>query len=295
MATNRYIRQGVRSEQSLYEDLTIESLKIYGQDVYYLPRTILNEDKVFGDDIPSRFSNAYKIEMYVENVNGFDGEGDLFTKFGVEIRDQVTFVLARRRWDQTVAKIDNQINGIRPREGDIIFMPLSRSMFEIMKVEHQDPFYQLNNLVTYKLQCEKFEYNDEDLDTNIEDIDNIERKHAYQYELTLDSAGGGFGIGLQAYQTLSDGTIMQGEIAAWSDSDNVLKLIHVGANDGKYHEFATGVAIHNDSADGPFASVVSIRETNQIQIESQNDDFSALIVDFLDFTESNPFGDPENN
>ena len=185
MATNRYIRQGVRSEQTLYEDIVIESLKFYGQDVYYLPRTIVNEDRVFGDDIPSRFSNAYKIEMYIENAEGFDGEGDLFTKFGVEIRDQATFVLARRRWDQTVAKIDNEIDGIRPREGDLIWLPLSKSMFQIMKVEHEDPFYQLNNLVVFKLQCELFEFNDEDFDTSIEDIDDIVVDHAYQWVLTL--------------------------------------------------------------------------------------------------------------
>jgi len=93
MATNPYFSQSVRSEQSLFEDIVIESLKMYGQDIYYLPRDIVNEDRILGDDVPSRFNSSYKIEMWIENVDGFDGEGDLFSKFGVEIRDQATFVV----------------------------------------------------------------------------------------------------------------------------------------------------------------------------------------------------------
>ena len=119
MATNLYFSQKVSSEQNLYEDITIESLKMFGQDVYYLPRDIVNEDRIFGDDVPSRFNSSYKIEMYIENTDGFDGEGDLFTKFGVEIRDQATFVVARRRWTSTINRFDNDINSERPREGDL--------------------------------------------------------------------------------------------------------------------------------------------------------------------------------
>src|SRR6056300_47254 len=109
MATNPYISQRVQSEQNLYEDIVIESLKFYGQDVYYIPREIVNKDPIFLDDVPSRFSDAYKIEMYIENTEGFDGEGDLFTKFGIELRDQATFVVARRRWSDAVGAYDNEI------------------------------------------------------------------------------------------------------------------------------------------------------------------------------------------
>src|SRR5210317_394907 len=121
MARNVYFTDKVRSEQNLYEDITIEALKIYGQDVYYIPRDIVSEDRVFGDDIPSRFNSSYRIEMYIENIEGFDGEGDLFTRFGVEIRDEATFIVARRRWTQTVKRYDNEIEGNRPNEGDIIY------------------------------------------------------------------------------------------------------------------------------------------------------------------------------
>ena len=300
MATNLYFSQKVHSEQGLYEDIVIETLKMYGQDVYYLPRDIVNEDKVFGDDVPSRFNSSYKIEMYIENTEGFDGEGDLFTKFGVEIRDQATFVVARRRWTQTINRYDNDINSTRPREGDLVYLPLSNSMFQIMAVEHEQPFYQLSNLATYKLRCELFEYNDENFDTDIDAIDNIERDYAYEYLLTLDSAGGGFTIGETVNQTLSTGVIMSGEVSAWSDSDNVLKLIHIGADDGNYHEFVSGrvvVGTTNLDLGGTKATALvnSVTEDNQISQNEQNDDFSTISDDFLDFSESNPFGDPEDN
>ena len=293
MATNFYFSQKVRSEQNLYEDIVIESLKMYGQDVYYLPREIVNEDRVFGDDVPSKFNSSYKIEMYVENVEGFDGEGDLFTKFGVEIRDQATFVVARRRWTSTVGRVDNNINSIRPREGDLIYLPLSNSMFQIMAVEHEQPFYQISNLPVYKLRAELFEYNDEDFETEIDAIDDIERDYSYTYILTLDSAGAGFNVGDTVTQTLSDGVIMRGEVSKWSDSDNKLHLIHVGADDGNYHSFSSLLTI-GDSASN-FVSVASVEEDNKISANEQSDDFSTISGDFLDFTEDNPFGDPENN
>lgn len=184
MATNPWISQAVRSEQNMYEDIVIESLKFYGQDVYYLPREIVNKDKVFLDDVPSHFSDAYKIEMYIENVDAFGGEGDLFSKFGVELRDQATFICARRRWKKLIGDKLDAYN-FRPREGDIIYLPMSQSMFEIFKVETETPFYQLSQLPTFRLQCELFEYNDEDFDTDIEGIDLIEEEGAYQYKLTM--------------------------------------------------------------------------------------------------------------
>src|SRR6056300_1173098 len=110
MARNLYFSEKVRSEMDLYEDIVIEALKMYGQDIYYLPRELVNEDVSLGDDVASRFPQSHKIELYIENVEGFDGEGDLFTRFGVEIRDEATFIVARRRWTQTVKRFDNEIS-----------------------------------------------------------------------------------------------------------------------------------------------------------------------------------------
>lgn len=185
MARNYYFSAGAKSEQNLYEDLIIEALKIYGQDLYYLPRDLVNVDDVFGEDAVSKFNSSYLLEMYVDNVEGFDGEGDLFTKFGVEIRDSVTLTVARRRWAEAVKKYDNELTSDRPLEGDLIFVPFAKKLFEIMHVEHEQPFYQLNNLPVYKLRCELFEYNDEDLDTSVDAIQQIEIDMAYRHILTV--------------------------------------------------------------------------------------------------------------
>ena len=304
MATNVYFSQRVKSEQNLYEDIIIESLKIYGQDVYYLPRDIVNEDRILGEDVPSRFNSAYKVEMYIENTEGFDGEGDIFAKFGVEIRDTASFVVSRKRWRQTVERYDNELDSVRPREGDIIYLPLSNSMFQIMAVEHEQPFYQLSNLPTYKLRCELFEYGGEDFDTGVDTINDIERRYAYEYQLTLDSASYGFVIGETVNQTFTSGIVMSGEVSAWSDSDNVLHVIHAGADDGNYHTFVIGGQIigttDRDSAGviaNPLysiASVTAVTENNQLAENEKNDFFDTTQTDlvFLDFSESNPFGDP---
>jgi hypothetical protein len=151
MATNLYFSQKVRSEQNLYEDIVIEALKTYGQDVFYLPRDLVNEDSILGDDPVSSFNSSYMLEMYIENTEGFDGEGDLFTRFGVEIRDEATFVVSRRRWINVVNRGDNEVSSLRPLEGDLIYVPMSKSLFQIMHVEHEQPFYQLNNLPIFKM------------------------------------------------------------------------------------------------------------------------------------------------
>jgi hypothetical protein len=297
MATNPYFSQGRRSEQNLYEDIIIESLKIYGQDIYYLPRDIVNEDKLFGDDVPSKFNSAYKIEMYIDNVDGFDGEGDLFSKFGVEIRDAATFVVSRRRWTQTIARYDNEITVMRPAEGDLLYIPFSKKLFQIMHVEHEMPFYQLQNLPTYKLRCELFEYNDEDFDTGIVGVDKIEESFAYEYVLNLsdtDSADD-FVRGDMVYQTLADNVTIRGEVSGWNDSDNELRLIHIGADDGKFHLFSTGGRVVNTRLVELFPAgnklITGTSENNQISITSQSNYFDTL-TDFLDFSETNPFGEP---
>lgn len=297
MATNPYFSQGRRSEQNLYEDIIIESLKIYGQDIYYLPRDIVNEDKLFGDDVPSKFNSAYKIEMYIDNVDGFDGEGDLFSKFGVEIRDAATFVVSRRRWTQTIARYDNEITVMRPAEGDLLYIPFSKKLFQIMHVEHEMPFYQLKNLPTYKLRCELFEYNDEDFDTGIVGVDKIEESFAYEYVLNLsdtDSADD-FVRGDMVYQTLADNVTIRGEVSGWNDSDNELRLIHIGADDGKFHLFSTGGRVVNtrlvELLPAGNKLITGTSENNQISITSQSNYFDTL-TDFLDFSETNPFGEP---
>ncbi len=295
MAKNLYFSDNVKSEQNLYENIVIESLKIYGQEVYYLPKDLVNENKIFGEDVPSRFNSSHKLEMYIENTDGFDGEGDLMTRFGVEIRDEATFIVARRRWNDTVKRYDNEINAVRPLEGDLIYLPMSKSMFQILHVEHEQPFYQLRNVPVYKMRCQLFEYNDEDLDTGVDEIDAIERDYAYTYTLTLDQDGV-VKVGSTAQQTLSSGVIISGEVSAYSDSDNKLHLIHVNASDSKYHSFATTlpitVVMDSDGSNKIREISGTIAQDLKSSPTEQNDIFSTEAEDFLDFSESNPFGDP---
>ena len=135
MATNFYFQSGIpggrSSEHILMEDIIIECLKIYGFDTYYLPRQAVNEDVILGEDTLNNYEHAYALEMYMQNVSGFEGDGDLMTKFGVEIRDTATFVVARRRWDEVVASSGNAVLTTRPAEGDIVYFPLTKAFFEI--------------------------------------------------------------------------------------------------------------------------------------------------------------------
>lgn len=289
MATNPYFNQAVRTEQNLYEDIIIESLKMYGQDVYYLPRDIVNEDSILNEDVPSSFNSSHKIEMYIENTEGFDGEGDLFTKFGIQIRDAATFIVSRRRWEQTVRRYDTEIDSVRPVEGDLIYLPLTNKLFEIMHVEHEQPFYQISNLPTYKLRCELFEYSGEVLDTDITEIDNIE-DDGFTLDLTMtDSSSTGFIVGNTVSQLLSSGVTVSGEITKYVDSSNILSITHISADSSGFHTFTTGRITSLDSDGNTLArTVTAVGE--ELIINSQNDDFEA--IDFLDFTESNPFGDP---
>jgi hypothetical protein len=288
MATSKYFKHNVRSEQSLVESLVVESLQFYGQDLYYLPREIVNKDKVFLDDVPSRFGEAYKIEMYLDG-NQFEGEGQLFQKFGIEIRDTATFVVSIKRWKELIGRKLTE-NNFRPREGDLIYLPMSNSIFEIMKCNNYDPFFQLGQLPTYKLTCELFEYNDEDFDTNIANIDNIEADGAFQYKLTFggDSASG-FIVGetiTQAFSTYS----MKGEITRWSDSDNVMHVAHAGSKDGTFKEFGTTKLV-TGATSNKSATPTLVQELQKIQNDAQNKIFDDFESDFLDFSESNPFGD----
>ena len=288
MATNQYFKQKVRSEQQLFEDLVIESLQMFGQDVYYLPREIVNKDKIFLDDVPSRFSDAYKVEMYIENTEGFEGEGDLFTKFGIELRDQATFIVSRKRWVQLVGK-RLEVANFRPREGDLIYLPMSESMFEIRRVETETPFYQLKDLPTFRLQCELFEYSGEDFDTGVDTIQDVETEGSFKYNLSLDSGGGRFIQGETVTQVF-DTYNMIGEVAFASDSGNTLHLIHSGATDGLFHEWTTTRSIIGDQSQH-VATPTSINQINDILSDNQNKTFDDFESDFLDFSESNPFGD----
>ena len=182
MATNFFFNNFQNSgEQTLIEDLIIESIKIYGLDMFFIPRVANSIDKIYGED-PTRFyTSAIPVEMYIKNIEGFAGEGDFLSKFNIQIRDQITFSIARRVFEQEVGLYDLQV---RPNEGDLIFLPLNKKIFEIKFVEHEAIFYQLGSLQIYDLKCELFEYNNEFIQTGIEEIDALMKNYSISEEVS---------------------------------------------------------------------------------------------------------------
>ena len=153
------------------EDLIIECLKIYGFDVYYIPRVSVAQDDIFTEDALSKYTHAYPLEMYLSNVMGFEGEGDLLTKFGLEIRDTATFIVSQRRWSEVVGSTGNVQLTARPAEGDVLYFPITKSYFEIRRVEVKDPFFQVGKLYVFKLECELMQFSSERFETGVTEID----------------------------------------------------------------------------------------------------------------------------
>ncbi len=174
MATNAYFTQGTTAEQDLIEDLIIESLKIYGKDFLYIPRTQVSTDRIFGEDRLSKFEHAYPIEMYFDNINSFAGQGAMIQKFGLLMDQSATLTVARKRWNDLIGVHGTTYLPNRPNEGDLIYYPLTKGLFEIKFVKHQEPFYQLGKLYTYKLDIELFQYSSEKIDTGVPEVDAFE-------------------------------------------------------------------------------------------------------------------------
>ena len=205
MARNVYFSHGTKNEQYLVEDLIVESLSIYGQDMYYIPRKLLGKDEILGEDRLSQFLDAYPIEMYFENITDYGGQGSFIQKFGLMNESTATFTVSRRRWDQLVGRFGQTIIPDRPAEGDLLYFPLTKGLFEVKFVDHLDPFYQLGKLYIYKLQVELFQYASETIQTGIPDIDVFEDLKSYgEYGLLLETGelllaengsqlGGGYG------------------------------------------------------------------------------------------------------
>ena len=287
MATNSYFRTfDARNEQELLHSLTQESIKIYGHDVSYIPRTLVNTDTVLGEDSNSEYKDAYSVEMFIKSVDGFEGEGDLISKFGLEVRDQIVFSLARRAWEGLDL-------GVRPKEGDLVYFPLTSKLFQIMFVEHETPFYQNGALPTFDLTCELFVYSDEKIDTDVDDIDVIEQKQSFVRTFELSSVSGTFSEG----ETVTGGTsAVTGEVARWDATTSYLYLINMTGN-FTLNEILTGAT---STATGTYSvkrttdettETLSTIDSGQSDNVSSNKQFEIDADSVLDFTEGNPFGD----
>ena len=286
MPTNTHFNHAVSSEQHLYEDIVVESLRMYGHEVLYLPRKVVEEEDIFNEEVQAQFLDAYSVEMYIENTDGFEGDGDLMSKFGVEVRDQATFIISVRTWERFVSLDSNLATSFRPNEGDLIYMPLSGSMFEIKFVEHEDPFYQIGKLFVFKMRCELFEYSNEDFDTDVIEIDTIEDQQAYIVELTM--ASGGTGTFTVNEDVKIDGSsAVVGEVVSWRADTRVLKLKDVTRT---FQADDTIVGITSE-AEFDVATVTDVL-TMSNDPQADNLEFENNDSNYLDLSETNPFGEP---
>jgi hypothetical protein len=293
----------------LYEDIVIESLRMYGQDVFYIPRETITPDEILNEEY-SKYASAYMIEMYITNVDGFGGEGNLYTKFGLEIRDQATFVVSRKQFSRLVQINENEIRQERPREGDLIYLPLSKGLFEVKFVEHESPFYQLSQFPTYELQCELFEYSAEKFETGVRDVDRFEEIYAPQTVLQIEGGASGFAPGDKIKQTLSLGVEVYGEVYQFVQTRVAVPAANVTrqadlyvanpyCSDGTLKTFSLiGSSIERiDSElanDWEIITVYGINDVDKYLPQeplSQNTTFENKGDEIIDFSESNPFGD----
>jgi len=241
--TNLYFNNHAFSgEQNLIEDLIIESIRIYGVDCYYMPRTLVDEDLVFGEDTLSKFDDAYLIEMYIKSVDGFEGEGDFLSKFNIEIRDEMVLTVSQRRFGEEIKESDTTEQIARPSEGDLIYFPLNKKVFEVKFVEHESVFYQMGSLQTYDLRCELFEYSHERLDTGVQEIDNIEETHSGNFLNEI---------------LFEDGSVLNTE-------------------------------------DGFPISLEPPTTAETADKGAANEQFKSTVIDFIDFSEMNPFSEGDS-
>ena len=173
MATNFYFNNFTNSmEQRLIEDLIVESIQMFGQDVWYISRSFGALDDLLNEDDLPIYDTAHMLEMYIKNVDGFEGEGDFLSRFGLQIRDSITFTAAKKSFSEEVGLNNNKAGEGRPNEGDLIYFPLNDKIFVVQHVEHEAIFYQMGALQTYDLRCELYEYSQERFNTGIPEIDN---------------------------------------------------------------------------------------------------------------------------
>ena len=344
-------KNSILTERNLYKDLIKEAIQIYGHDVYYVDRTLVARDNVLGEDALSKFTNANPIEMYVEDSEGFGGDKEIITQFGLENRNEITFVVSKEKFQQLDSQItledgtdttggsilleagsiqvsnlttlsryfitdeseDNILleegggakllseesgqefyiiqdtattDADRPQEGDIIYHPIFEKMFEINFVDHDEPFFQLDNNPVYKLRCKSFEYSSEALDTGISTIDAIEddlSTSTNEFQFTLEQSST-YNENIQLeFNTQFSADLLLEE----TDGDNII---------GEDDDTSAGDAIllENDADSGlkeyliQESYIVGDASTDKT---AQNELFDTLDDTVLDFTESNPFGD----
>ena len=283
MATNSFFTQGTTGEQDLVGSLVTEQIKMFGKDVYYIPRTLVDRDSVFEEDSLSAFNGAYLIEAYIEDATGFRGDGDMFSKFGVRISDQVTFIISRERFTAAVDDNAQLIVEGRPNEGDLIHLPMANKTFEIQFVEHEVPFYQLGKVHVWGLRCELFEYSDEDFNTGVAEIDAVEVNFANA--VSVNVADGGTGDFVAGEIVTGGNSNVTAEVKTWNSATRQLVVYN------RSGIFSIPETITGNTSGAAWTSATYNTLNNMNSETDQNFTLETQADAILDFTESNPFGD----
>lgn len=299
--TNVYFSHGTRNEQYLIEDLIIESLKIYGNEFFYIPRTLVSKDEILGEDRLSQFTSSFPIEMYFENVDSLAGQGAFIQKFGLMMEQSATLVVARRRWDQLIGRYGKTTLPNRPNEGDLIYFPLSKGLFEIKFVTHQDPFYQLGKLYVYKLQVELFQYASERIDTGITAVDTFETLKSFTtntlrspngtvIKINVTNQGSGYSSAPSVTFISSSGRGATAT-AILGTGVNAGKVVSVTVTNGGTG-YKTAPTLSFSGGGGSNAVAIAVIEADIDAVESYGDNNKFKTAAATDlFSESNPFGD----
>jgi hypothetical protein len=299
--TNVYFTQGTRPEQMLIEDLIIESLRIYGQEVMYIPRTLVSKDNVLGEDRLSEFKTAFPIEMYFENIDSFAGQGPFLQKFGLMMEQSATLVCARRRWDQFIGRYGVTQLPNRPCEGDLIYFPLTKGLFEIKFVQHQDPFYQLGKLYVYKLQVELFQYASERIDTGVAEVDAFETLKTYSTnttrtrygvvtDITVTANGSGYTSAPTVVFSSSSG-INAAATAVLGSGTTAGKVVSVNiTNPGTGYQVAPTISFTGGGGTNAAATATIKIDIDKVESFGDNNTFKQEAQDVL-FSATNPFGE----
>ena len=290
MAVNPYFRRNVKGEQDLLESLTTEAIKIHGHDMVYIPRETVTEDKILGEEV-SKFKDANRIEMYMETAEGFDGESDM-TRFGLDIRENCTFIVSKRRFLEVMGHNTIIRNLGRPREGDIIYFDYPYNMFEIKFVEHDNPFYPLGQRYSFKLYCEAFKYTQEEMDTGESDMDAVAAVVAtYKKRLTLGSGSGTYTVGEEIYAGLLANPHAAARVDVYTTTSNP-KYLTVNMNTGSFDIGDTVIG----KTSGASYTITAITDTDTRTTNSNIQDNEALDLEtnrdnIFDFTENDPFSE----
>ena len=275
--------QGHPGEQNLAQDLADEQIKLFGTDIYYLPRTIL-KDNTLDDIIYSKYQSQFQVEMLLQNVEGFGSPSEFISKFGIRITDEVKFIVSSRRWDQVEAQYNPTLTVPgRPNEGDLLYFPLTTDIYEIKFVERETPFYQFGKIQFLILTAEIYEVGNDDISTGIADIDKIETLFSSAIALTFGVGGtGDFDIG----ETVTGSTTgVEAEVKSWDPTTRILQVIN------RTGTFATGEAVTGDVS-GAVWVVGTFDTLNNTNSEyDQNREIEDSADNIVDWTENNPFGE----